>query len=196
LWQGNQGGYARSKKFTGPEQSAHTSAGKKEEVMQDRRWPKRSESPAALGSTRHDANYLDLIKAEIKRLNISSTSDDQDFQTVVILLAAAFLAGPNTDRLISLTGYSPELVTCIANRMRESGLWTSHEVHDDEWFDRDDNWRPLVLVTHVLVAKGLLVARQREDGKRVCRLRYPYVMEKAGRGPCDSGTYRENSDHR
>lgn len=49
---------------------------------------------------------------------------------------------------MQVTGYSPEFINDIANRMRTAGIWVGETIDDAEW-DDDPGF-----VMHVLVAEG------------------------------------------
>ena len=85
---------------------------------------------------------LEEIKNEVQQLDpVLAQQDERAFRTAVVLLAAAFATGPDTERLARFTGYPESLVAAISQRMRQCGLWTDNEVSTDHWF-KGDKWTP------------------------------------------------------
>ena len=117
---------------------------------------------------------MEMIKEEIRTLDPELRGDDPLYQTLAVLMAAAFVTGPVTDRLSSFTGYSPGLVADISRRMHNAGRWKDGTVETDHWFD-GDNWAP-GFYTDTLLAEGQLVAQVRQDGQR--EFRVPEKSEK------------------
>jgi len=112
---------------------------------------------------------LDVIKEEIRKLDPGLESDDEHaFQTAVVLMAAAFVTGPNTLRLSVFTGFPASLIADISKRMHRAGLWESGIVETDHWFD-GDKWTP-GFWADTLVADGSLVTQFRKDGEREYRV--------------------------
>jgi hypothetical protein len=107
---------------------------------------------------------LELIKKEFRRLDPNVQENERGFEICIVLIAAAFVIGPNIERLVSFTGYSQTLVADISRRMHDAGIWTSDEIDTDHWFNADDKWS-IGLWIHCLVAEGLLVTRRQADGK-------------------------------
>lgn len=124
---------------------------------------KREEAPGRQGSR------LDVIKEEVQRIDPELDKDDDEFQTAVVLMAAAFVTGPHTESLAAFTGYPGHLVADISRRMHKSGLWAHGVVKSDHWIDSNNNWT-YGFWTDCLVAEGLVLARQTEDGEWVYRL--------------------------
>jgi hypothetical protein len=107
---------------------------------------------------------LEEIKKEIQQLDPGlDPHDESTFRTAVVLLAAAFATGPDTERLTTFTGYPGSFVIAISQRMRHFGLWTDREVHAAHWF-KGDKWTPGLWMDS-LVAQGLMLVRRREDGE-------------------------------
>jgi len=48
--------------------------------------------------------HASLIKEEIRKLDPALETDEHVFQVAVVLMAAAFVTGPNTQRLSVFTG--------------------------------------------------------------------------------------------
>jgi hypothetical protein len=112
---------------------------------------------------------LDAIKEQIRILDPELPEDDPGFQIAVVLLAAWLVTGPDIDGLFAFTGYSREMVSDISKRMHEARLWESGRVKTDHWFD-GDRWTVGMWID-TLVAEGLLIPRQREDGETEYRPR-------------------------
>src|ERR1039458_5167557 len=104
---------------------------------------------------------VDVIREEVQLLDPNLEHDDFGFQTAVILMSAAFVTGPHTERLAAFTGYPAGLVAEISRRMHQAGLWSDGVVESDHWF-HDEKWTAAIWADS-LVAAGLLFARQRED---------------------------------
>lgn len=109
---------------------------------------------------------LDVIKQEIRNLDPELKEHDRGFRIAVVLMAAAFVTGPDVERLSDFTGYAG-LVADISKRMHQARLWESGVVRSDHWFD-GDKWTP-AFWADVLVAEGSIVTRCREDGQREYR---------------------------
>ena len=114
------------------------------------------------------ANKLEVITDEVRRLDPDLDPSDSEFQLAVILMAAAFVTGPNTDQIASFTGYHPQIVADVSKRMHEAGLWEDGVVKCDHWFD-GDKWTA-GLWCDTLVGEGLLESRCNEDGQREYRV--------------------------
>jgi hypothetical protein len=110
---------------------------------------------------------LDVINDEIRRLDPGLETDEHAFQVAVVLMAAAFVTGPDMKRLSIFTGFAAWMIADISKRMYQAGLWESGKVEADHWFD-GDKWTGGFWVD-VLVAEGLLMTKFREDGERVYR---------------------------
>ena len=106
---------------------------------------------------------IDVIKQEVQKLDPSLDQNDFGFRAAVVLMAAAFVTGPNVENLAAFTGYPLSLVTEISDRMHQAGLWRDGAVNSDHWF-RGEKWTQGIW-TDCLVAAGLMVARQRKNGE-------------------------------
>jgi hypothetical protein len=106
---------------------------------------------------------LDVIKREVQQMDPALDQNDLGFRTAVVLMSAAFMTGPDTESLAAFTGYPLSLVVEISDRMLQAGLWRDGVVNSDHWF-RGEKWTAGIW-TDCLVAEGLTLARQREDGQ-------------------------------
>jgi hypothetical protein len=106
---------------------------------------------------------LDVIKEEISRMDPELETDEHAFQVAVVLMAAAFVTGPNTQRLSAFTGYPASMIADISKRMHQARLWESGTVKTDHWFD-GDNWT-VGLTLDRFVAEGMCVTKLRKDGE-------------------------------
>jgi hypothetical protein len=106
---------------------------------------------------------LEVIKREVQQLDPNLDQNDFGFHAAVVLMSAAFVTGPDTESLTAFTGYPPSLVTEISARMLQVGLWRDGVVKSDHWF-RGEKWTAGIW-TDCLVAEGLMLARQRNDGQ-------------------------------
>ena len=108
-----------------------------------------------------DEKRLILIKEGIRELDPKLESDDPAFAIAVILMAAAFVTGPDSDRLVSFTGYPPGVVADVSRRMHEAGLWERDTVKTDHWFDGDK--LTVGFWADTLVAEGVVATRLDQD---------------------------------
>lgn len=106
---------------------------------------------------------LDVIKRDVQRLDSALNQNEFGFQAAVLLMSAAFVTGPDTESLATFTGYEPSLVAEISVRMHQAGLWRAGAVNSDHWF-RGEKWTAGIW-TDSLVAEGLVLAQQRDDGQ-------------------------------
>ena len=106
---------------------------------------------------------LDEIEQELKKLDPELDPLGPAFQSAVVLMAAAFVTGPNLAHLAFFTGYPYGFVSKISQRMHLAHLWENGEAKSDHWF-HGDQWA-LGFWTDTLVAEGLMVTRIRRDGK-------------------------------
>lgn len=106
---------------------------------------------------------VDVIREEVQLLDPTLDRNDLAFRVAVVLMSAAFVTGPDTESLAAFTGYPLGFVSEISGRMHQAGLWSDGTVNSDHWL-RGEKWT-LGIWTDSLVAEGLLLARQREDGK-------------------------------
>jgi hypothetical protein len=106
---------------------------------------------------------VDVIKKEVQLLDPSSHQNNIGFRVAVVLMSAALVTGPDTESLAAFTGYPPNWVAEISQRMHRAGLWRDSEVNSDHWY-RGKKWTAGIW-TDSLVAVGLMRARQRENGK-------------------------------
>jgi hypothetical protein len=111
---------------------------------------------------------LDVIKDQIRQLDPELETDEHAFQVAVVLMAAAFVTGPNTKRLSAFTGLPASMIADISKRMHQAGLWENGVVDANDWFD-GDKWTAGFWV-HTLVADGSLVTQFRKDGERAYRV--------------------------
>lgn len=108
--------------------------------------------------TEEDCTVLKTIERHVSALDPVLEPSDDEFRLAVLVISAVFITGPWVEPLVELTGYPPELVSLACNNMRAVGLWTD-EVMYVPWVNEDDSYNAM-LWTHVLVAEGLLTARQ------------------------------------
>jgi hypothetical protein len=115
---------------------------------------------------------LEIIKKEVEKLDpaLAGAENDEAYQVAVILLSAAFVEGPNVDRLVKFTGYSRDFIADISRRMHGSGLWENGFVHDDHWF-RGDRYATMIFWTDTFVATGQIVVKRSADGQFLYRMR-------------------------
>jgi hypothetical protein len=106
---------------------------------------------------------VDVIKEEVQLLDPNLDQDEYGFQAAVVLMSAAFVTGPDTESLAAFTGYPASFVAEISRRMHHAGVWRDGAVPTDHWFD-GDKWTVGFWID-TLIAEGILVARQRNDGK-------------------------------
>ena len=119
-----------------------------------------------------DRDILGVIEGEVVKLDpaLKGERDDETFQTAVVLLAAAFVVGPDIDSLVAFTGYSGDFIAGISHNMRASGFWEGNVVNANHWF-RADCLEPLIFWTDTLVATGQVAAKRSEDGQLMYRVR-------------------------
>jgi hypothetical protein len=110
---------------------------------------------------------LQEIKAAIQDLDPQLDRKSREFRLPVILMAAAFVVGPDIDRLASFTGYSRTFVAAVSHRMQACGRWANGNVCTDDWFDGDRVTAALWL--DCLVADGTVEMGQTDDGEKWCR---------------------------
>jgi hypothetical protein len=107
------------------------------------------------------------VKAGILKLDPAQDPEldpeTPEFRAAVILIAAAFLLGPNVDLLVSFTHYSRTFVETVADRMRAYGFWVDGEVRTDEWLEGDKITG--VFWAHCLAAIGKVHVERTEDGQ-------------------------------
>jgi hypothetical protein len=106
---------------------------------------------------------LDDIKNEVKHAGYDEEADGIRFWTPVVLLAAYRVTGPNTELLARFTGYPENFVREKARRMRRYGLWANGEVKCN--YGYQGKFGAQELICHSLVAKGLAIAYQNNDGE-------------------------------
>ena len=97
-----------------------------------------------------------LVRESVKQLAMqyATPNEEPQFKATMVLVAALFL-GPNEGEIANLTGYTPEYVNEIAERLRASGLWTEAGVDYLEW-DPDTRKGYLRFVMDLSVAQGML----------------------------------------
>lgn len=110
------------------------------------------------------ANKLEVITDEVRRLDLELDPSDSGFQLAVILMAAAFVTGPDIERIASFTGHPRQMVADVSRRMHEAGLWEKGVVKSDYWF-QGDKWTA-GLWCDTLVAEGRMKSRCNENGQR------------------------------
>ncbi len=102
------------------------------------------------------------IKDLAGKLDPSMKDEEEDhpaYRTAVVVLAAVAV-GPRICELAALTGYDHDFVAVISERMRLAGLWSETQVKSDHWLAEDgDTIQPVVFLSDVLVAQGLLMAQ-------------------------------------
>ena len=115
---------------------------------------------------------MEKKKKEVEKLDndMEGEENDEAYKVAVILLPAAYVEGPNVDRLVKFTSYSRDFIAGISRRMHGSGLWENGFVHDDHWF-RGDRYATMIFWTDTLVATGQIVAKRSEDGQFLYRMR-------------------------
>jgi hypothetical protein len=80
---------------------------------------------------------LEHVKIGIRELDPELDPESPEFRTAVILMAAAYLVGPDVDLLVQFTGYPMSVVSDIAHRMRANGLWSDVQARTEGWFEGD-----------------------------------------------------------
>ncbi len=135
-------------------------------------WKKRLHEPVL-------ARCLAMYKSNARGLGFSPQWGVEEFQVAVIVIAAASLIGPFPKRLVSFTGYPPSLVARAARNMRKAGLWRGDEIDDAAWFNDDGSTRPAEVVSHILVALGIQLARKR-NGRWEYRPSDSFLKKTAG----------------
>ena len=115
--------------------------------------------------TSNNANDWTLIKQTASQF---ISEEDDSFQFVAIMIAALF-EGPNEERIARVTGYSPEFISQIGTRLKESGLWTNEKTDYQVW---DDTTEGLIrFIMDVEVAKGTAFrAGDKRNGEYVYRI--------------------------
>jgi hypothetical protein len=117
---------------------------------------------------------LHEVKQNAKKMNSGLFEDELGAQVATILLAAAFFAGPDIERLVESTGCARNLVSDIACRMHDSGLWANGEVFIEHWFNEQFEWESDGLSADCSVATGCMVARRAGEHE-------PWNYEPSGR---------------
>jgi hypothetical protein len=95
------------------------------------------------------------LKAEIETIE---DPKQREIGQAMAILVSSIEVGPDADRLIEHTGFSPDFVRNIVDRMTQGGLWTGEVVDDQEWWD-GDQLNEFVLFIHAHVALGVLSRR-------------------------------------
>jgi hypothetical protein len=108
--------------------------------------------------------FADLKKL-IRELDPEMNPESADFRTAAILLAAAYLVGPDVDRLVQFTGYSRTFVADIAQRMRAYGLWSDDGVRTDHWWNGDQI--AVAFWLDCLVGDGQIYMEHAKDGEEL-----------------------------
>jgi hypothetical protein len=164
------GQLCKIKKFTAPEQtSTYIPARKKEEVMQDGKWPKRaSESPTALGSALHDAKYLDVTGAEYFDALEKSKGANRDTDGLGTMAVGPFLIGC-VDAINGEDGKEvPEFAATRHELKQLAEYWALEGLeHDFEWFvcqqTGSSEWRWSVYIDRRLNAASHPMERRKWD---------------------------------
>ena len=104
--------------------------------------------------------FEDICK-DVMLLDPNLPAGSKYFKTAVVLIAAMFVTGPSPDQLVSFTGYPPDFVQGISQRMHEATYWQNGEI-DREWSIPDDIWMD------VLAAQGDAHVCVLESGDRIC----------------------------
>ena len=105
---------------------------------------------------------LDEIVAEVLGIHPNEDSVGDEFRAAVVIVAGGFLVGPFVDRIVAVTGYPCEEVTALCDRMRAAGLWQD-DMTIVEWIEDDGSYSSTSLCCQVLVAQGLMTAREDEN---------------------------------
>ena len=70
-----------------------------------------------------DQRRMRILEDDILRMDPALERHDPDLQTTVAILAAAYVTGPDIDRLVGFTGYLRKFITGISRRMHAAALW-------------------------------------------------------------------------
>jgi hypothetical protein len=107
------------------------------------------------------------IRQTIKEIASIGSYPSSPHWNAAIVLAAAWLVGPNLDRIASLTRCSREYVDTVAARLFESRLWMNDRVDYEHWLDPELG--TIAFMMDVMVAEGQLVRTQNrsETGKYI-----------------------------
>ena len=91
---------------------------------------------------------------------------DREITKAMFVLISALTVGPVLDRLMSETGYPPQFVGPIVNRMQQVGLWRKDFIDDREWWDSNGDLNGAALFGHALVALGQVKRESTPSGAR------------------------------
>ncbi len=111
-----------------------------------------------------DQRRMRILEDDILRMDPALERHDPDLQTTVAILAAAYVTGPDIDRLVGFTGYLRKFITDISRRMHAAGLWENGIAHSEHLMV-DNERRKLAVFSDSMVASGECMARRRRDGK-------------------------------
>lgn len=91
--------------------------------------------------------------------------DEYALKATVVMVGALFV-GPDEEKIVRVTGYSREYVAEVAERLRDSRLWSAEGLDYGDWSNS-----PKGVVRYALdlaVAQGIVVrTNQKRDGQYV-----------------------------
>ena len=94
------------------------------------------------------------------------------FKAAVVMVAALFV-GPSVEKITELSGYTPEFVDVVAQRLIESGLWKDDHTDYQEWDDRSESGL-IKFTMDLLVAEGMVVRTGEKRRTSFGQLQYVY----------------------
>ncbi len=106
------------------------------------------------------------LRARILKMARHYAAGDESAIKPTVVMVAALFVGPAEEKIVRLTGYSPEYVAEVAERLRVSRLWSAEGLDYGDWSNS-----PTGVVRYALdlaVAQGIVVrTNQKRDGEYV-----------------------------
>jgi hypothetical protein len=113
-----------------------------------------------------DQRQMRILEDKILRMDPLLDRHDIDVQLAIVVVAAAFITGPDVDRLINFTGYLRKFVTDISQRMHAAGRWENGIAHSEHYLV-NEQLNPVPVFLDCLVAEGSAVVCGMRNGEAV-----------------------------